>query len=197
MCNCYDVIINEENKEKCRSIARNLVKKNFTEFPDQWMEVEQLEISYKDQLFPKYQIVYYSDEGNEVAFFVFSCENIEKGNQLELFYLHMWQSAYMNAIRKMLVDMIKEQISDLPSFHSGIMGPGYGEVGMEELDTYCKRAKAENIGVVVENRHLSPAQSCVGAIYFASQPFTKTVSPCTTCKSAGKNCSLFCIFGDK
>jgi hypothetical protein len=122
-------------------------------------------------------------------FYVITIEdiNISSNDLLEQYYYNIWETAYLDAAR----DYLKELLGDEDSFLMESLGPGYYGMDIVEIDKFFKILDTSIIQVYLkENKTITPMKTNVGLYLKTNNEITLTKA-CGTCLGSKSGCS-FC-----
>lgn len=107
---------------------------------------------------------------------------------IEKLYADIWGTVYVDYVRTLLENYIKQkqQESLSPSY-----GPGYFGMNTEEICKLYQVIAPTEIGITVNERGMaSPLKSCAGIYVASTKPECFPKSACASCKGIATSCTL-------
>lgn len=127
-------------------------------------------------------------------FYLLTGDDVESGEDLlEDYYIHMWQTAYMDAARELVKNSlygdctlwVKEKKIQI----SYSFGPGFYGMDTAETEKFHGLLGGNEIGVSLCGQMLKPVKSCTGVYLAVEEGKYKSLLPCSSCQFGG-NCEL-------
>lgn len=212
--------IKKLNKETCVSMAETLfAESNGIDVDRISEEAQKMGQVVYEQLDPKAVYSYYervSFEGNRVfiADQVFACNGFERIDQgavkgayiyvvtageltlgadasiMEQLYFDLWATAFADAARMQLKEMLKGESNLSEGF-----GPGFYGMDVNQMQELTMLADISGIGMErKESNYLVPLKSCGGIWFEVTDRYTALDQACETCKGNTSGCRLCSVY---
>jgi len=108
---------------------------------------------------------------------------------MQQLYADIWGTAFTDAIRRMLVDMLKQNHAVSDSF-----GPGFYGMDVIEMKKMPEMVDFGRLGMEVRDSCvILPLKSCAGILFKVNEKYRRLNSACELCYGSKKTCTLCSI----
>lgn len=123
-------------------------------------------------------------------FYLITYEDIAStSNQLTDYYIHIWQTAYIDAARVSLKETMSEFCNNnINGMITDSFGPGFYHMKPEEVIEFYRLLRGRDIGVSLNGYMMNPVKTCTGVFLVLDQKPILPL-PCEVCQLE-KNCEL-------